>query len=140
MASGTCGIGFRNRHAFASWVVIFMDCNQGWYAETALVLFPNFRTRTFRRHHNDSNVFTNFHSLFNNVETMRIGKAGILFHERHDLCYNRGVLLVWSQIQYKVSCGDQFFIGTDCETVLGGILPGVPFLIDSRLPERIGHI
>ena len=63
-----------------------------------------------------------------------------IFHERHDFSYNSRVLLVWRQIQYEVSCRDQFFVSTNCETILGGILPGVPFLIDSRLPERIGHI
>ena len=117
-----------------------MDCNQGWYTETTLVLFANFRARTFRRHHDDRDVFADFHSLFDNVETMGIGKAGIFFHERHDFCHNRGVLLVGCQVQDKVGCRDQFFIGPDGEAVLGGILPGVPFIVDRRLPECIGHI
>ena len=140
MASGTCSVGFRNRQAVVIWIVIFMNCNQRGNAETTLVLFPNLSTRTFRRHHHDRDVFTNFHSLLDNVETMGIGKTGIFFHERHDLCHHRGVLLVWSQVQDKVCCGDKFFVGAYGKTILSGILPGVSFLIYRRLPKCIGHI
>jgi len=71
---------------------------------------------------------------------VRVGQAGSLFHQRHNLVDHRGVLFIGSQVEHQVSIGDQFLVGTDGKAVFGGVLPGWAFFGDSCIAQGIRYI
>jgi hypothetical protein len=68
-------------------------------------------------------VLADLHAFFNDVETVRIGKAGTVFHQRHHLVDNDSVLFVGGQVQHQISARDQLFESANFEAVFGGTLP-----------------
>ncbi|CSB32830.1 Uncharacterised protein [Vibrio cholerae] len=61
---------FSNFPTFTLWIVFRVYRDKSRNAETALILFTNFRTRTFWCHHHNRDVFTDLHALFNDIKTV----------------------------------------------------------------------
>ena len=120
-------IGFGKFKALPSGIVFPVYGNQGGHAKASFVLFSHFGSRGFGSHHDNSEVFSDLHALFNNIKAVGIGKAGILFHQRHDRFNDIGVLFVRGQVDDQICRRQHLFIGTHGKAVLRGIFPGLPF-------------
>src|SRR5690606_8804751 len=140
VATSCSSVGFRDFEAIAVWIVFAVNGDQGRYAETTFVFFTYFGARAFRGNHDDGDVFADLHAFFNDVETVGVGEAGTLFHQRHYLVDYRSVLFVWSQVEYQVRSRDQFFEGANGEAVLGGALPGLTFFSARFSAQGVGDM
>src|SRR5690606_1400863 len=80
MSAGCRSIGLRNLQSVAVRIVLRMDSKQGRYAESTLVLFAYLGAGALGSHHNDGEVFTDLHALFNDVEAVAVGKSCALLH------------------------------------------------------------
>ena len=140
MAPGAGGIGLGDFHAVPVGVIFRVNGNEGGDAKAPFVFFPDFRTRTFRRHHDNGDVFADLHSLFYDIETVGVGEHGALFHQGHDGVDYIGVLLVRGQVGHQIRLRDHLFMGSHGETILLGVLVRGPFLVDRFLPEGVGNI
>ena len=50
------------------------------------------------------------------------------------------MLLVRGEVDHQIGGGDQLLVVADREAVAGGVLPGLAFLGDGRIPQGIGDI
>ena len=76
-----------------------MHRDQRRHTKSPFVFLTYFRARTFGRYHDHRNVIPNLHTFFDNIEAVRIRKARILLHQRHNLCYHSCMLFVWRQVK-----------------------------------------
>ena len=140
MAACSRSVGLRPLEAFAFRVVFQVDRYQCRHTEATQVLLAHFCTGAFGRHHDDREIVTDFHAFFDDIETVRIGEAGALLHERHDGFHHVGVLFVRREVKYQVSFRDHLFVGADLKTGLGGFNPRRSLFFDRFFAERVGHV
>ncbi len=126
--------------AFAFRVVFRVNSDQSRYTETTLVFFTDFRTRALRCNHNHSQVRTDLHAFFNNVEAVGVTQTRAFFHQGHNRSNNRGVLLVRSQVHHQIRSRDQLFVSTDVEAVFSGVLPGLTLLSNGFSAQGVRHV
>ena len=70
MTARACCIRFSQFEAFAVRIVLSVNCNQCGDTKAAEVFLTYFGTGALRRNHDDSDVFTNLHAFFNDVEAV----------------------------------------------------------------------
>src|SRR5690606_4254495 len=85
-------------------------------------------------------VLTDLHAFFNDVETVGVGQSCALFHQRHNLFDDGGVLLVRSQVQNQISARNQFFVGANGEAVVSSVFPGLAFFSNRFLTQGVADV
>ena len=140
VATGAGGVGLGQLQTFALGVVFHVYGNQCGYAEAALVFLAHFGARALRRYHDHGNVIADLHAFFHDVETVGVGQAAALLHQRHDFADHGAVLLVRGQVEDHVRGRDQLLVGADGEAVFGGVFPGLALLADGAFAQGIGNV
>ena len=131
---------FGNRHAFAFRIVFRVNGDQGWNTKTTFVLFTHFGTRTLRRNHHHSDIFTDLLAHFDDVETVGVAQRRAIFHQRLYGTYNVGVLFVRGQVNHQICLRDQFFISTYFEAIFGRFAPRSALLSNRFFTQGVGDI
>ena len=70
MATRASRVGLSKLKAFAVRIVLAVNRNQCWDTKAAEIFLTHFGTWALRRNHDDRDVFTNLHALFNDVEAV----------------------------------------------------------------------
>ena len=140
VATGADGVGLGEGEAFAVGVVVLVDGDEGRHAEATDVLGTHLGAGALGGDHDDGDVVTDLHALFDDVEAVRVRQAGAVFHHRHDRLDHVGVLLVRGEVEHDVGGGEELLVGADGEAVLGGVLPRLTLLGDGFLAEGVGDV
>ncbi len=80
------------------------------------------------------------HALFHDVEPVRIGEDGALFHMGHGGGNYLGVLLVRGQVCHQVRLWKNFLIDTHGKAVFRGVFVGLTFLFYGALSKGVGNV
>ena len=117
-----------------------MNSNQIRNTKTTLEFVPNFCTRTLWSTHNNCNIRTNLHSLFNHIKSMTIPESRTLLHFLHNFCNNRSMLLIRSKITNQICSWNHFVISTNLKTIFRSIFPGLTLFFNSTVSQSVTNI
>ncbi len=126
--------------AFSFRVIVRVNGDKVRNTKSSLEFMVNFCARTFWSAHYNCDVRANLHSLFNDIESVRVPQSRAFLHSLHNFCNNRSVLLVRSKVSNKVSSWNHLIISTNFKSVFCGILPRLAFFCDCRFPQSITNI
>ncbi len=140
MTASTYSVCLSQCQTLAFRIVVFVNGDQCRNTEATNIFCTNFRTRALRCNHDYSQVFTDLHAFFNDVETVRVRQASAFFHQRHYRFNYRCVLLVWSQVQYYVCSRDQLFVCTNNKTVFSRVFPRLTLFSNRSRAQCVRNI